>query len=94
MNFRGNGGAEVLTPKLYCADSYEDIEETIDFILNKYKNRKLFAMALSLGGNVLVHMMGRQGSNCKLSAVVILQSPLMVYDADQRIKHSFFGLYN
>ena len=59
MNFRGNGGADLLTPKLYKADSFEDVEETIDYIHNKYPNRKLFAMALSLGGNVLVHLMGR-----------------------------------
>jgi predicted alpha/beta-fold hydrolase len=70
------------------------LDDVINQIHKKYPGRKLFAIALSLGGNILANFLGSQGVNCKLSAAVVLNSPLLVFDENKRLKPAFFGIYN
>lgn len=76
INHRGLGGIEITTPKLYSAGSQQDQIEVIDQISNKYPDRKLFALGISLGGNIVVNLMGIQKENCKLTAAVSFIAPI------------------
>lgn len=76
INHRGLGGIKISTPKLYSAASQQDAEEVIDQIALKYPNRKLFALSVSLGSNLLVNLMGFQGKHCKLTAAAAFVPPI------------------
>jgi len=58
INFRGLGGAKLLTPKLYTSFSYLDVQEAVDYLQKKYPTKDLYAIGVSMGGNVLANMIG------------------------------------
>jgi predicted alpha/beta-fold hydrolase len=94
VNYRGLGGAKLLTPKLFCSNSWEDAAEAIEYISKNFPERKLFAIGLSMGGNILANMLGYQESKTKISAAAIIMSPLKPVDSIKDLKENFFGLYN
>ena len=72
INYRGLCGAKLTSPRLYCSYSYEDIQEPIVSLHEKYPEKKIFAVACSMGANILTNMIGIQGENCLIQSACIL----------------------
>ena len=53
VNNRGKEGLKLTTPKMYWGTSTEDVREAIEYVHNKYPNKKIFAIGHSLGAVVL-----------------------------------------
>ena len=65
INYRGLAGAQLTSPKLYSSTSWQDVAEPMSYIKSKYCtdqnnciNRKLFAIGISLGANILAVLVG------------------------------------
>ena len=78
-NWRGQAGAEYVTPKIYTLMSYEDAEEPMRYIVNKYgQNSQVFVVGCSMGANILGHVLANEGINntSVIDAAVIIQAPM------------------
>lgn len=72
FNYRGYGGANVLTPRTFCAANTEDLEFVVKHIKAEYPNAPLMATGLSLGGMILFNYIARNGSKCGLIGAMII----------------------
>jgi predicted alpha/beta-fold hydrolase len=66
------------TPKIYNAINHEDALEAMTYVYEKYckpYDRKVFAMGLSTGGNILSHLMAQVGSDTFIKAAACLCIP-------------------
>ena len=57
-----------------------------------YPERKVFALGVSLGANILTNMMGFRGDKCKLTAAVAFVPPIK-FDG-HRLKTQLGGSYD
>lgn len=64
MNQRGFGGAEIKTPKTFCAGSTDDIHFVLSHIHQAYPRAPLLATGASIGGIMLLNYLAEYGSRC------------------------------
>jgi len=77
INYRGLGGIDLTTPKVYCSFAYMDIQEPMTYVYQKHlMNRKVYAVGTSMGANILANMMGFAGKDCFLDAACVIQAPI------------------
>ena len=84
INYRGLADAPLTTPRLFCADSWQDILEPMQHIHAKYVaphlSRKTFAIGFSMGANILTNVLGYLGDGTpygfKVDAACIVQAPI------------------
>lgn len=55
FNNRGRGGMKIKTPRLYCANNIDDMDEVLRHIKSKYPNARIVATGISLGMLFAVH---------------------------------------
>jgi predicted alpha/beta-fold hydrolase len=75
INFRGTGNTPLFTPRLYCADTSQDILEPMQYLFDKFckdSGRLAFGVGMSLGASVLANMIGRAKDQCFLTAACII----------------------
>ena len=61
INYRGLAGAQLATPRVYCAMSTSDFIEPMQYVYQKYckdQNRRCYAMGFSLGSMILTNAIG------------------------------------
>lgn len=73
VNFRGAAGVPMTSPKLYWLNTWEDIQEPIEYIYDKYatddsgiKVRNMYAHSVSLGGSMLAKYLTKVGTDTPL----------------------------
>jgi uncharacterized protein len=74
LNFRSCGGVENRLPRSYCAGAVEDPL----WILRKMRaegNGPVYAVGFSLGANVLLRLMGDEGTDAPLDGAVAVSAP-------------------
>jgi len=62
INYRGNAGAPLSTPKMYCCYSVDDIIEPINSLYKRFvkdNDRKLFVIGFSMGASILTNALSR-----------------------------------
>lgn len=75
MNYRGIE-CELLTKQTYCASRYEDENSVVQHVHNTFKDHKLFAVGISLGGIKLGGYMAKHYDDCRISNALIVSAPL------------------
>lgn len=84
LNFRGTSGIPLTSSKLYWLNSWRDIKEPIDYIHQKYcgdddyKQRNLYAYAVSLGGNMLTLYLCNEGEKSPLNGAISYGIPYYI----------------
>lgn len=101
INYRGLAGAKLTSPKMWTAESWEDVLEATQVLFKKYvngTNRKVFAVGFSMGANILSILLGHisdgNQSGIKFDGACIIQAPMRLWIALQGLHNSLFGLYN
>ncbi|XP_011661854.1 phospholipase ABHD3 [Strongylocentrotus purpuratus] len=64
FNQRGFGGAELKTPRTFCAGSTDDIHFVLSHIHQTYPDAPLLANGASIGGIMLLNYLAEYGSRC------------------------------
>ncbi len=71
MNYRGIS-IDLATPRTYCATNYDDLDMVVQHIHNKYSDRKIIAVGISLGGIKLGGYIAKQFDDCLISNAMIV----------------------
>lgn len=91
MNYRGIE-VELATPRTYCATNYDDLHMVLNHIRNKYKEHKIFAVGVSLGGIKLGGYLAKQYDDCLISNSMIVSAPMNIFYSCEELEktHHFF----
>jgi abhydrolase domain-containing protein 1/3 len=96
MNYRGNQ-VELRTPRTFCAVNYDDVHFVVSHIRKKYKDHKILAIGLSMGGLKLAGYLAKHNNPCLLSYAMVVSSPMNLSDATEELEkvhnYMFFNYY-
>ena len=71
---------------------YDDIDEALDYIINKHKNSKIFAIAGSYGANNLVYYLGYLNSKKKkIHAAISISNPYDLELCERLLEETIFS---
>jgi predicted alpha/beta-fold hydrolase len=76
MHFRGCGKNINRLPRAYHSGDTADAKIWIEEVARRYPNSKLFGIGYSLGGNMLLKLMGEMGKKSLLKACVSISAPI------------------
>ena len=93
MHFRGCSGKENRLPRSYHSGDTGDAMKWIEYLKKQYPNTPLFTVGYSLGGNMLLKLLGEQGSASLLSAAVSVSAPMQLDISAKRMERGFSRLY-
>ncbi|MCV2403034.1 hydrolase [Marinomonas sp. C2222] len=96
MNFRGCSGRDNKRAKTYHSGATSDAKAWIEHLKVSFPDSPLFAIGYSLGGNMLLKLLGEYGhagSTSPLTAAISISAPMQLDDSAEAIQTSFFGIY-
>eukprot|EP00347_Sterkiella_histriomuscorum_P006268 403353420 len=101
VNFRGAAGVPMTSSKLYWLNTWEDIQEPLEYIYDKYscddmgkKVRNMYGYSVSLGGSLLAKYLTIVGKNTPLSGATIYVMPFNIKDNAPFFRKNFFKFYD
>ena len=93
MHFRGCSGELNKQPRLYHSGETTDALYVTDYIRRRFGARRIFAIGFSLGGNVLLKLLGEQQTKTPFDAAVAVSVPMRLDLCAIRINQGFSKLY-
>jgi predicted alpha/beta-fold hydrolase len=93
MHFRGCSGRQNKTPRAYHSGDTADAKAWLNHLRNKFPNSLLFAVGYSLGGNMLLKLLGEEGSKSPLTAAVAVSAPMQLAICSKTIQQGFAKIY-
>lgn len=93
MHFRGCSGRHNRFDRSYHAGDTADINSIIIELINRYPDRKIAAIGISLGGNALIKYLGEQGANCPLTAAIAISVPFDLAICAKELETGFSRIY-
>jgi len=93
MHFRGCSGKSNRLARSYHSGDTADAKAWIVHLSNRYPNSMLFAVGYSLGGNMLLKLLGEWGVASPLKAAVSVCAPLQLASSANRLDSGFSKLY-
>ena len=93
MHFRGCSGTDNRLARSYHSGDTADPRYIIQELRRRYPKAPLVGVGYSMGGNVLLKLLGEDGENCQLDAGVAVCVPLLLDVAVTRINQGFSKIY-
>ena len=93
MHFRGCGGIPNRLPRAYHSGDSGDPRWLIGELGKQLPNTPIMAVGYSLGGNVLLKMLGEDGEESPLSAAVAVSAPMDLHACSRRINSGLSRVY-
>jgi len=93
MHFRGCSGEPNRLNRIYHSGETEDASYFLQWLRDEWGHVPTAAVGLSLGGNMLACLMGKQGDACLLDAGVVVSAPLMLEPCSLRLEQGFSRVY-
>ena len=96
MHFRGCGNKQNLKARQYHSGDTGDAKEWIEHISKRYKNSQIFAIGYSLGGNMLLKLLGEMGKSGDIpliSMAVSVSAPMLLSNSVKEINRGFSKVY-
>ena len=93
MHFRGCSGKPNLLPRSYHSGDTADARAWINHLRVKYKESPLHAVGYSIGGNMLLKLLGEDGSKTPLKSAVSISAPMDLEITAKRINQGFSKRY-
>ncbi len=93
MYFRGASNTPNRLPRFYHAGDTGDIQALTDIIQTREPGTPIFAIGISMGGNVLLKWLGETAQDNPLTASVAICVPFELYKAANRFRKGFAKFY-
>lgn len=93
MHFRGCGEEDNLLPRAYHSGDTGDAREFINYLKNKYPSSSLHAVGFSIGGNMLLKLLGEWAERSPLDSAVSVSAPMRLDISADTIERGFARLY-
>lgn len=93
MHFRGCSGKENRLARLYHSGDTADAKAFIDHVHKTYPQNHLYAVGYSIGGNVLLKLLGEEKEDTPLKAAVSVSAPMLLDVCSEIISQGFSKLY-
>ena len=93
MHFRGCSGKMNRLPRSYHYGDTADAKAWLEHIKQNYPNSPLFAIGYSLGGSVLLKLLGEEKNDSPLRAAVAVSVPFLIDVAADKLNSGFSKLY-
>ncbi|RLA74324.1 MAG: hydrolase [Epsilonproteobacteria bacterium] len=93
MHFRGCSGKANRLPRSYHSGDTEDAKAWIRHLKEQYPLAPLCAVGYSLGGNMLLKLLGEHNNTSLLSAAVSISAPIQLDVSAKRMKKGFSRFY-
>jgi len=93
MHFRGCSGTENKLPRSYHSGDTKDALSWINTLHKEYPNSKLFGVGYSLGGNMLLKLLGEQSDSSLLSAAISVSAPMQLDICADTMNKGFSKFY-
>lgn len=87
MNYRGIE-VELMTPRTYCATNYEDLHLVVNHVHNRYKDHKIMAVGVSLGGIKLGGYLAKHSNDVHISYAMIVSAPFNIFYSAEEMELS------
>ena len=93
MHYRGCSGVPNLKARAYHSGETEDPSFFLQWINDKFPSLPKVAIGFSLGGNMLLKLLGENPAQKWLQAAVAVSSPLKLSECAKSINHGFSRVY-
>ena len=93
MHYRGCSGEPNLKPRGYHSGETGDPSFFLDWLNQKFPQIPKVAVGFSLGGNMLLKLLGENPAQKWLSAAIAISSPLKLSECAKSINHGFSRVY-
>jgi len=93
LNFRGCGKRLNRQRRMYHSGETEDYKTLFKWMKNYFRNREIFAVGFSLGGNALVKSLGELKENHPASKAVAVSPPYDLKGGSLRMDKGFNKVY-
>ena len=93
MHFRGCYQEENLHPRAYHSGDTKDAKEWIEYLQKNYPNSKLHTVGFSLGGNMMLKLLGEWGKESPISSAVSISAPMQLDISADTIEKGFAKNY-
>jgi len=93
MHFRGCSGVANALPRSYHSGESGDALEWINHLEANHKNSKLFTIGYSLGGNMMLKLLGELGKNSPITAAISVSAPLQLDICANKMNSGFSKFY-
>ena len=92
VHFRGSLTPNNL-PRSYHSGDTQDAKEVLKYIKQKYPNSKLFAIGYSIGGNMLLKLLGELGKDTMFYKAVSVSAPMQLDICADCMQRGFSRFY-
>ena len=93
MHFRGCYKEKNLRPRAYHSGDTQDAKEWIEYLQKNYPNSPLHTVGFSLGGNMMLKLLGEYGKHSPISSAVSISAPLQLDISADTIEKGFAKNY-
>ena len=93
MHFRGCSGRSNNLPRSYHSGDTQDAKEFLTQLKQRNPNKKLYAVAYSLGANMLLKLLGEMQEKSLLDAAVAISAPMQLDMCASFIDQGFAKFY-
>ena len=93
MHFRGCTGNDNKLPRSYHSGDSGDALAWLNVVSAQFSHSKLFGVGYSIGGNMLLKLLGELGKKSPLSAAVSVSAPLQLDICADAMNRGFSKLY-
>ncbi|HIP11514.1 MAG TPA: hydrolase [Arcobacter sp.] len=93
MHFRGCGTKDNKKANSYHSGQTSDVKEFIEYIKNIYKENDLYCIGYSMGGNILLKLLGEYKDNSPIKKAVSISAPILLDNSSKTIHKGFSRIY-
>ncbi|EDZ63295.1 hydrolase, alpha/beta fold family [Sulfurimonas gotlandica GD1] len=93
VHFRSSSGVMNIKANSYHSGKTDDAMEFIKSLQNRYTDSKIFAVGYSLGGNVLLKLLGETADASPITAAVSVSAPLQLDVCSNQMSRGFSRVY-
>ena len=93
MHFRGCSGVENELPRSYHSGESGDAIQWLKYVNSSFPNSKIFTIGYSLGGNMMLKLLGELGDKSPISAAISVSAPLQLDICANKMDRGFSKFY-
>jgi len=93
VHFRGCANEDNLLARSYHSGETNDNLEYLQYLQKEFPNSKLFCVGYSLGGNMLLKLLGELKQNTLITAAISVSAPMQLEISAKTINSGFSKIY-